>query len=44
MHYRIEKSSPFPVQHTKGEIILKAEGSFSKAFSPVLKAIGLSNS
>lgn len=26
MHYRIEKSSPFAVQHTKGEIVLKAEG------------------
>lgn len=26
MHYQIEKSSPFTVQHTKGEIVLKPEG------------------
>ncbi len=26
MDYRIEKSSPFRVQHTKGEIVLKLEG------------------
>ena len=26
MDYRIEKSSPFLVQHTKGEIVLKPEG------------------
>ena len=26
MDYRIEKSSPFHVQHTKGEIVLKPEG------------------
>ena len=26
MDYRIEKSSPFRVQHTKGEIVLKSEG------------------
>ena len=26
MDYRIEKSSPFRVQHTKGEIVLKPEG------------------
>ena len=26
MHYRIEKSSAFAVQHTKGEIVLKPEG------------------
>ena len=26
MDYRIEKSSPFRVQHTKGEIFLKPEG------------------
>ncbi|WP_318997632.1 SRPBCC family protein [Marinobacter sp.] len=26
MDYRIEKSSPFPVQHTKGEIVLQPEG------------------
>ncbi|NMT64369.1 SRPBCC family protein [Marinobacter orientalis] len=26
MHYRIEKSSPFSVQHTKGEIVLQSEG------------------
>lgn len=25
MHYRIEKSSPFSVQHTKGEILLAPE-------------------
>ncbi|WP_203299842.1 SRPBCC family protein [Marinobacter sediminum] len=26
MHYRIEKSSPFSVQHDKGEILLQPEG------------------
>ncbi|MCD1649310.1 SRPBCC family protein [Marinobacter adhaerens] len=26
MHYRIENSSPFAVQHTKGEIVLTPEG------------------
>lgn len=26
MDYRIEKSSPFRVQHTKGDIVLKPEG------------------
>lgn len=26
MHYRIEKSSPFSVKHTKGEIVLTPEG------------------
>ncbi|MEC7816036.1 MAG: SRPBCC family protein [Pseudomonadota bacterium] len=26
MDYRIEKSSPFRVQHTRGEIVLKPEG------------------
>ncbi|MDL0433606.1 SRPBCC family protein [Marinobacter sp. TBZ242] len=26
MHYRIEKSKPFSVQHTRGEIVLRAEG------------------
>ncbi|MDO3720650.1 SRPBCC family protein [Marinobacter sp. chi1] len=26
MDYRIEKSSPLPVQHTKGEIVLQPEG------------------
>lgn len=26
MHYHIEKSSPFVVQHTKGEIVLMPEG------------------
>ncbi|WP_342630977.1 SRPBCC family protein [Marinobacter alkaliphilus] len=26
MHYRIEKSSPFAVEHTRGEIVLTAEG------------------
>ena len=26
MHYQIEKSSPFSVQHTKGEIVLTPEG------------------
>lgn len=26
MDYRIEKSSPFRVQHMKGEIVLKPEG------------------
>ena len=26
MHYRIEKSSPISVQHTKGEIVLQPEG------------------
>lgn len=26
MHYRIEKSKPFSVQHTRGEIVLWAEG------------------
>ncbi|MFN2360054.1 MAG: SRPBCC family protein [Marinobacter sp.] len=26
MHYRIEKSSPFSVQHTRGEIVLQPEG------------------
>lgn len=72
MDYRIEKSSPFRVQHMKGEIVLTPEGErtrviwisegavqvplvggmmdrmaerrFSKAFSSLLKAIGLSSS
>jgi uncharacterized protein YndB with AHSA1/START domain len=26
MHYQIEKSSPFSVEHTKGEIVLTPEG------------------
>ncbi len=26
MHYHIEKSSPFSVKHTKGEIVLEPEG------------------
>ncbi|WP_404364377.1 SRPBCC family protein [Marinobacter sp.] len=25
MHYRIEKSSPFPIAHDRGEILLKAQ-------------------
>lgn len=31
MDYRIEKSSPFRVQHTKGEIVLKPEGEQTRA-------------